>query len=376
MRIGFGAIDLITFDIAGHEAQPRYAERGHVQVITSLDGALVGGVEVGVLNRVGQPDRVHTDVVEILVAIDLLISQGELVGPQGIGRLCRPARGVQFTGTRFALVLGLIGRQAKIQRLLISQRDRIGGTAEVLTPDIDGLTGVRHQAEVAVDFIGAANEVDTVSFGPTVSGEQFVIGVGRGSIVECGEVASLERNSVELFARQLEAGSGFRQQAVVTGGEYRSSRALFAVLQHGGGNAHLHCAADLAIAIWHFGFGGAVVADGQQAVADPATASVQLDATEGEGIGAETDGALGETGGEVEHGPLCPLLAIAIALAGRLGAVGTLAIAASISEVAIHIEITIEQPEAAVFNEAIGFLLLTSYCQLRGGGNDSQGERA
>ncbi len=62
----------------------------------------------------------------------------------------------------------------------------------MLAPDIDGLTGVRLQDEVFVDFIGAADEVDAVSFGPSVGGEQAVIGVGRITIVEGGEMATLE----------------------------------------------------------------------------------------------------------------------------------------------------------------------------------------
>ena len=177
---------------------------------------------------------------------------------------------------------------------------------------------------------------------------------------------------IELAARQLEAGGHFRQQAVVTHGEYRCGRALFAVFQYGGGNAHLHYAADLAEGVRHFGVGSFVVADRQQAVADAAVASIQLDPAIGEGIGAEADDALGETGGEVEHGAVCPRLAIAVALIGRLGAVAALAVAAAMAEIAVHVEVAVEQIQAAVLDKAVGFLLLTGHGQLRGGG-DRQG---
>ncbi|MNE60757.1 hypothetical protein D3C80_1559260 [compost metagenome] len=45
-------------------------------------------------------------------------------------------------------------------------------------------------------------------------------------------------------------------------------------------------------------------------------------------------------------------------------------------EVAVHVEVAVEQIQAAVLDKAIGFLLLTGYGQLRGGGGDRQGEKA
>ncbi|MNT13281.1 hypothetical protein D3C72_1482440 [compost metagenome] len=94
--------------------------------------------------------------------------------------------------------------------MLFGQRDGVGSAAEVLAPDLFGTTGVRHQAEVVADLIGAAEEVDAVGFDTCVAGGQLVIGIGRVSTVICGEMTGFEEKIVELFARQLEAGGYFR----------------------------------------------------------------------------------------------------------------------------------------------------------------------
>ncbi|MNY31652.1 hypothetical protein D3C86_1658240 [compost metagenome] len=114
-RIGLGEVDLVTFDVAGHEGQAWHTEAGHVQVITYLDRPFVRTVEFGVLHRVGQPDRVDTDEVEGLVAIDLHVGQGQLVRAEGVGTFGRPTGGVQLAGTSLTLVAGLVGGQGEVQ---------------------------------------------------------------------------------------------------------------------------------------------------------------------------------------------------------------------------------------------------------------------
>ncbi|MCY1306053.1 hypothetical protein D9M70_558860 [compost metagenome] len=59
-----------------------------------------------------------------------------------------------------------------------------------------------------------------------------------------------------------------------------------------------------------------------------------------------------------------PLLTIPIALADRFRAIDPLAIAAAVTEIPVHVEVAIEQSEAAVFDEAFS-LFLASYGQLR-----------
>ncbi|MCY1521742.1 hypothetical protein D9M68_565670 [compost metagenome] len=187
-------------------------------------------------------------------------------------------------------------------------------------------------------------------------------------------MASLEEEVFEFAAGQLEAGGHFRQQSVVTHGEYRCRRALFAVLQYGGGDTHLHCATDLTECIRYFSVCRLVVADRQEASAGAAATGIKLDPAIGEGISAESDRALGEAGSEVEHGTVRPLLTIAIALADGLRAVDPLAVTAAVTEIPVHVEVAVEQSEAAVFDEAFG-LFLARYGQLRDGG-DCQGETA
>ncbi|MNO93756.1 hypothetical protein D3C76_853600 [compost metagenome] len=187
-------------------------------------------------------------------------------------------------------------------------------------------------------------------------------------------MARLQEQIIELAAGQLEAGGHFRQQAVVTHGEYRCGRALFAVLQYGGRDTHLHCATDLTERIRYFGVSSLIVADWQQACASAAATGIKLDPTIGERIRAESDRALGEAGSEIEHGTVRPLLTITIALADGLRAVDPLAVTAAVTEISVHVEVAVEQSEAAVFDEAFG-LFLARYGQLRDGG-DRQGETA
>ena len=84
--VGIGAADMPGGDVAGHEAQAGYAEGAHFETIADLPGLLARAVEVGVLDGVGQEDRVtvveaiHHDVVHRFVAVIALMGEGELMG--------------------------------------------------------------------------------------------------------------------------------------------------------------------------------------------------------------------------------------------------------------------------------------------------------
>src|SRR5690349_14758750 len=80
----FGAVDVPAFNVTGHEAQTWNAVLSHFQVITNLGRLLAWGVEVRVLDGVGEEDRVaaavvlaHTDVVERSVTVNLLEGEGD-----------------------------------------------------------------------------------------------------------------------------------------------------------------------------------------------------------------------------------------------------------------------------------------------------------
>jgi hypothetical protein len=79
-----GAIDAGAFDVAGHEVQAGHAKGAQVEVVTCLPRAFTRAVEVGVLDRVGEVDRIAADKIEGCVALDFLIRQAETVGSERV----------------------------------------------------------------------------------------------------------------------------------------------------------------------------------------------------------------------------------------------------------------------------------------------------
>ena len=76
-----GGADVVTFHVAGHEAQTWYAIGCHVQVVTSLPRTLIFAVKVGVLHGVGEENgtaAVYAVVVTVVTG-GALMSDGELV---------------------------------------------------------------------------------------------------------------------------------------------------------------------------------------------------------------------------------------------------------------------------------------------------------
>ncbi|MNP72033.1 hypothetical protein D3C76_1685010 [compost metagenome] len=53
-----------------------------------------------------------------------------------------------------------------------------------------------------------------------------------------------------------------------------------------------------------------------------------------------------------------------------------MAVTAAVAKVAVHVEVTVEQIQAAVFDKTFGFLLLAGDGQLRGRGGDRQEKTA
>src|SRR5690554_663257 len=70
-----------TANVAGHEAQARHAELGHIKVVANLPGVFALGAEVVVLNVVQQVNRtaavVAVFIATFMVAFNCLRTNGE-----------------------------------------------------------------------------------------------------------------------------------------------------------------------------------------------------------------------------------------------------------------------------------------------------------
>ncbi len=141
---GVGAVNVATGNITGHEAQARYAEGRHVQVVASLPRSFARGVEVGVLDGVGKEDRIaaavvvtHTDVVERGFAVDLLEAEGQGVCGHERIRCCQGESGVadiaRFLGTGICCAVDV---EIPRQGLRVSDRHNVVHVSVVLVPDV------------------------------------------------------------------------------------------------------------------------------------------------------------------------------------------------------------------------------------------------
>ncbi|MCY1521743.1 hypothetical protein D9M68_565680 [compost metagenome] len=82
----------------------------------------------------------------------------------------RPTGSVQFTGTCFSFVTGLVRSQAERQGVLVGEREGVRGAAEVLSPDLLGFAGIGHEDESVVELVGTPEKVDAVRFYAAVGG--------------------------------------------------------------------------------------------------------------------------------------------------------------------------------------------------------------
>nr|GFD54350.1 hypothetical protein [Tanacetum cinerariifolium] len=96
-------------------------ERCRIQVVAHLPRLLVCTVEVGVLDRVGEVDRVASDEVEGRVAIDLLPGQGKRLRTEAV--LGRQAVGgvIDGPGTLTALIQCAVKVAVQQQRAVVRQ---------------------------------------------------------------------------------------------------------------------------------------------------------------------------------------------------------------------------------------------------------------
>src|SRR5690606_9042027 len=117
-------VNVVTIDVASHEAQARYAVSGHVQVVANLPGALVFAIKVGNLNGVVQPDgtaAIYEAIAVAGVTRRALVSQGEGVSADVVGGCQAPDLVVDLAGQFVAFVGGAVEVEVEVQRLLFGQ---------------------------------------------------------------------------------------------------------------------------------------------------------------------------------------------------------------------------------------------------------------
>ncbi|MCY1296710.1 hypothetical protein D9M70_461140 [compost metagenome] len=182
-----GAIDAAAADIAGHEAQAGNAEQGQVEVVTGLPGAFMGAVEVGVLDRVGEVDRVAAHEVEGGIALDLLVGEGKGLAADLVLRQQAPGQGIDGAGTGVALVAGLV--QVAVER----QGVRLNVQVEVaLAPGVVQLRGVESGVDRRVGRQGGADEADGAAPGGGSIAVEVAVPRAGVLVLEAGEASCLE----------------------------------------------------------------------------------------------------------------------------------------------------------------------------------------
>lgn len=159
-----GAIDVLAIDIADHESQAGNAIGGEVQVVAGLPGFLAGAVEVGVLHGVGEENRVtaaagtvlaEADIIKRLIAMDLLVGQGESVRIQSVGCRQGPSGVADVAGLGLAFIVCAVDVEIEAQRLVGCQWDGVVAVQVILTIDVFEFSTVQGGAEVIGDCVAA-----------------------------------------------------------------------------------------------------------------------------------------------------------------------------------------------------------------------------
>ncbi|MCY1451772.1 hypothetical protein D9M71_686540 [compost metagenome] len=98
LRVDVAAIDLAAAYIGGAHGQARHSPGGDIQIVASLPGLFIGCVEVRQLHGIADEDSATGDVVERRVAIHLLITEAEAMGPLGVSGHQAPGGVVDCAG--------------------------------------------------------------------------------------------------------------------------------------------------------------------------------------------------------------------------------------------------------------------------------------
>src|SRR5690606_16855150 len=239
-----------------------------VVVVAGLPGALVLGVEVDDLDRVGQIDGVVGIVIARITA-HALVGDGEVVeaGTQGEGQ--RGGLVTEFL-TRRAVVGGMVVGQIGGQVQAIAQLGGMGDTGEVALPQVFGLGGIQRGAEVVIELIGTTEVVDLLVL---VSHEStFALG-GVGHLTAGGHATGFQQQSVNRGVGDAVTEVVVGQQAGVFVSDDRVFRQVVAVAQYGvTTEVGFHCTANLGVFVRY----GTVIVHRQQPCAGTAAAAVEF----------------------------------------------------------------------------------------------------
>ncbi len=181
-----------------------------------------------------------------------------------------------------------------------------------------------------------------------------------------GEATDVQFEPFDFAAGQQGAACGFRQQASVIGRENRQCDELSAVLEYGVGQAELDGRSSLGIVVLRPALAVAWEDIGPCAIGT----AVELDAQQADGVDTDTDGALSEAGLEGADETMAPGFAIALAV------LGLIATGAEVTEVTVHVQVTVEDGQAAAFDEAFRFGLAGRQRHLRRAGRNGHGDNA
>src|SRR5690554_3855831 len=289
-------VDIAATHITGHEAQTGNTHAFEVVVVAGLPGALVLGVEVDHLDRVGQIDGVVGIVIARITA-HALVGDGEVVeaGTQGEGQ--RGGLVTEFLARR-AVVGGMVVGQIGGQVQAIAQLGGMGDTGEVALPQVFGLGGIQRGAEVVGELVGTA-EVGHLVMIDSTAGEAvgiFIFG-GVVHVAAVGHATGFQQQSVNRGVGDAVTEVVVGQQAGVFVSDDRVFRQVVAVAQYGvTTEVGFHCTANLGVFVRY----GTVIVHRQQPCAGTAAAAVEFDACQGQHIGAQAYRAFGVAGLEVQ----------------------------------------------------------------------------
>ena len=162
-----------------------------------------------------------------------------------------------------------------------------------------------------------------------------------------GEAAGVQLQALDFFGSDQGTGEAFWQQTGVVVLQHWQCWHLVTVLEHGVGDAEFHGCAATGQVMWRAGVAVGVLGvvrfeEVDAAATVVAFAAVQTQGVQAECVDTDTDGALGETGGEVGDDALAPFDLV----------IGTVLL------VTVDVGVAQQNVGVAVFDEALAVGLL------------------
>ena len=246
------------------------------------------------------------------------------------------------------IVVRVIDIEIKAERLFTTERHYVVEVRILLLGDVFVVSVVQRCAQVLVECICAADNVDAL--------QADVVAARRRHGAVGSEAAGVQFQAFDFVAGDQRAGKRLGQQAGVVVREHGHHRHLIAVFEDGVGYLELDGCAGLrqvalgvaiGVALEH----GAIVVT---------TTAIQAYAQDAVGIYADADGALSEAGFERGDEALAPAAYVVSA----------------VLVIAVVVGIAQQQVQARVFHEPLGLRLLAGQCHLGGARRYGQGDYA